>query len=134
MPLVLVEKQSSKVTILALNRPERRNALTIDLMSELTSAVESVAEIYGAPPVIFPLDPASGPVGAVCGVQQPATPVVSFGISYAGSNPHAPDENIRLEDFVAGIKYFGRIIHRLAHDVDEEDANSQREAPAPISK
>jgi acetylornithine deacetylase/succinyl-diaminopimelate desuccinylase-like protein len=99
------------------------------------AAVESAAEIYGAPPVIFPLDPASGPVGAVCGVQQPPTPVVSFGISYAGSNPHAPDENIRLEDFISGIKYFGRIIHRLAHDEDDgDDAKSQREAPVQISK
>jgi methylglutaconyl-CoA hydratase len=43
MPLVLVEKQSPKVTVLTLNRPERRNALTIELMSELTEAVESVA-------------------------------------------------------------------------------------------
>ena len=98
------------------------------------AAVESAAEIYGAPPVIFPLDPASGPVGAVCGVQQPATPVVSFGISYAGSNPHAPDENIRLEDFVSGIKYFGRIIHRLAHSEDDEGTVSQREAPVQIGK
>jgi methylglutaconyl-CoA hydratase len=43
MPLVLIEKQSPKVTVLTLNRPERRNALTIELMSELTEAVESVA-------------------------------------------------------------------------------------------
>ncbi len=78
------------------------------------AAVESAPEIYGAPPVVYPLDPASGPVGAVCGAQQPPMPVVSFGISYAGSNPHGPDENIRLEDFVQGIKYFGRVIHRLA--------------------
>lgn len=78
------------------------------------AAIESAAEVYGAPPVIYPLDPASGPVGAVCGINTPATPVVSFGISYAGSNPHAPDENIRLDDFMQGIKYFGRIIHQLA--------------------
>jgi acetylornithine deacetylase/succinyl-diaminopimelate desuccinylase-like protein len=99
------------------------------------AAVESVAEIYGAPPVIFPLDPASGPVGAVCGVQQPATPVVSFGVSYAGSNPHAPDENIRLDDFLRGIKYFGRIIHRLAHDEDaDEEIKSPREPPVQLGK
>ncbi|HEV2704668.1 MAG TPA: M20/M25/M40 family metallo-hydrolase [Pyrinomonadaceae bacterium] len=79
------------------------------------AAVESAEEIYGVPPIVYPLDPASGPVGAVCGVRQPPTPVVSFGVSYFGSNPHAPDENIRLDDFIQGIKYFGRVIHRLAH-------------------
>jgi methylglutaconyl-CoA hydratase len=40
MPVVLVEKQTPQITLLTLNRPERRNALTIELMSELTSAIE----------------------------------------------------------------------------------------------
>lgn len=38
MPNVLVETQD-RTTLLTLNRPERRNALTIDLMSELVDAV-----------------------------------------------------------------------------------------------
>jgi acetylornithine deacetylase/succinyl-diaminopimelate desuccinylase-like protein len=78
------------------------------------AAVEAAAEVYGVPPVVYPLDPASGPVGAVCGVNRPPTPVVSFGVGYAGSNPHGPDENIRVEDFLQGVKYFGRVVHRLA--------------------
>ena len=41
MPVVLVEKQSTHTTILTLNRPERRNALTIELMNELTSAIDA---------------------------------------------------------------------------------------------
>jgi methylglutaconyl-CoA hydratase len=40
MPVVLVEKQNANVTTLTLNRPERRNALTIELMTELVAAVE----------------------------------------------------------------------------------------------
>ena len=43
MPVVLVEKQSPQVTLLTLNRPERRNALTIELMSDLTTAIETAA-------------------------------------------------------------------------------------------
>jgi methylglutaconyl-CoA hydratase len=39
MPVVLVEKQSPRVTIVTLNRPERRNALTIELLTELTAAI-----------------------------------------------------------------------------------------------
>ena len=43
MPVVLVENQSPQVTLLTLNRPERRNALTIELMSDLTAAIETAA-------------------------------------------------------------------------------------------
>lgn len=43
MPVVLVEKQTSQITLVTLNRPERRNALTIELMSELTEAIEKAA-------------------------------------------------------------------------------------------
>ncbi|HEV2765642.1 MAG TPA: M20/M25/M40 family metallo-hydrolase, partial [Pyrinomonadaceae bacterium] len=73
------------------------------------ASVESAAEVYGVAPVVYPLDPASGPVGVVCGVSQPPTPVVSFGVSHPGSNPHAPDENIRLD----GRPRHGRLRRRL---------------------
>jgi methylglutaconyl-CoA hydratase len=43
MPVVLVEKQSPRVTIVTLNRPERRNALTIELLTELTAAIDLAA-------------------------------------------------------------------------------------------
>ncbi len=42
MSNVLVE-QKDRTTILTLNRPERRNALTIELMTELASAIEQAA-------------------------------------------------------------------------------------------
>lgn len=41
MPVVLVEKQSAHTTILTLNRPERRNALTIELMHAISNAVDA---------------------------------------------------------------------------------------------
>src|SRR6478672_4858602 len=78
------------------------------------AVVESSAEVYGKPAIVYPMDPSSGPVGAVCGVSQPATPVASFGTGYAGSNPHGPDENIRLDDFLQSIKLVGRVLHKLA--------------------
>ena len=77
------------------------------------AATESALEIYGVPPIVYPMDPSSGPVGAVCGASNPSAPVASFGISYAGSNPHGPDEHIRLDDFLQSIKFIGRVIHRL---------------------
>ena len=41
MPVVLVEKQTPQITLLTLNRPERRNALTVELMADLTAAIEN---------------------------------------------------------------------------------------------
>src|ERR1700751_344988 len=35
MPVVLIEKQTPQITVLTLNRPERRNGLTIELMTAL---------------------------------------------------------------------------------------------------
>lgn len=43
MPVVLVEKQTPQITRVTLNRPERRNALTIELMTELAAAMENAA-------------------------------------------------------------------------------------------
>lgn len=43
MSVVLVEKQSPQIIVITLNRPERRNALTIELMTELTAAIETAA-------------------------------------------------------------------------------------------
>ncbi|HYY42613.1 MAG TPA: M20/M25/M40 family metallo-hydrolase [Pyrinomonadaceae bacterium] len=89
------------------------------------AAVETAFDIYGDAPVVYPLDPASGPVGAVCGVNAPPTPVVSFGIAHAGSNPHGPNENIRIADFIQGIKYFGRVIHQLAQ-ISKDDPKERK--------
>src|SRR5437588_10616226 len=44
MPVVLVEKKGSHLTILTLNRPERRNALSLQLLSELVSAIKMTSD------------------------------------------------------------------------------------------
>jgi acetylornithine deacetylase/succinyl-diaminopimelate desuccinylase-like protein len=98
------------------------------------AVIESAAEIYGKPPLIYPMDPSSGPVGAVCEVSQPPTPVASFGTSYAGSNPHGPNENIRIDDFLRSIKLIGRVIHRLSASRSKSDDDSKPTAPLPKLK
>src|SRR6267143_2163755 len=40
MPVVLIEKQTPQITVVTLNRPERRNALTIELLNELIAAIK----------------------------------------------------------------------------------------------
>src|ERR1700724_3675847 len=44
MPTVLIEKQTPRITVLTLNRPERRNALTIELLSELNAAIKIASD------------------------------------------------------------------------------------------
>ena len=44
MPTVLIEKQSSKVTIITLNRPDRRNALNMEMMSEFIAALKVASD------------------------------------------------------------------------------------------
>src|SRR5438876_4021413 len=43
MPVVFIEKQTRQITVLTLNRPQRRNALTIELLTELTAEIEAAA-------------------------------------------------------------------------------------------
>src|SRR5438105_682447 len=40
MPVVLIEKQSPQMTVITLNRPERRNALTVELLTQLCAAIK----------------------------------------------------------------------------------------------
>src|SRR5215470_8210556 len=44
MPTVLIEKQTPQITVLTLNRPERRNALTIELLGELVAAIKIASD------------------------------------------------------------------------------------------
>jgi methylglutaconyl-CoA hydratase len=44
MPTILIEKQSPQVMVVTLNRPERRNALTLELLTELSAAVNLASE------------------------------------------------------------------------------------------
>jgi methylglutaconyl-CoA hydratase len=46
MSTVLIEQRSSQITVLTLNRPERRNALTFELLTELCAGIEA-AEAAG---------------------------------------------------------------------------------------
>lgn len=44
MPVVLVEKESPQISVLTLNRPERRNALTLELLTELCAAINVASQ------------------------------------------------------------------------------------------
>ncbi|PYL59602.1 MAG: enoyl-CoA hydratase/isomerase family protein [Verrucomicrobia bacterium] len=44
MPVVLIEKQSPQITVITLNRPERRNALTLELLTQLCAAIKVASD------------------------------------------------------------------------------------------
>ena len=44
MPVVLIEKQTPQITVVTLNRPERRNSLTIELLNELIAAISAASD------------------------------------------------------------------------------------------
>ncbi|MEY2486842.1 MAG: methylglutaconyl-CoA hydratase [Verrucomicrobiota bacterium] len=44
MPVVLIEKQTPQITVLTLNRPERRNALSLQLLTELSAAIKMASD------------------------------------------------------------------------------------------
>jgi methylglutaconyl-CoA hydratase len=44
MPVILIEKQTPQIAVLTLNRPERRNALSIQLLTELTAAIKMASD------------------------------------------------------------------------------------------
>jgi len=44
MPVILVETQSPEITVLTLNRPGRRNALTLELLTELCAAINVASQ------------------------------------------------------------------------------------------
>jgi acetylornithine deacetylase/succinyl-diaminopimelate desuccinylase-like protein len=73
------------------------------------SAIEAAKIVYGQDPVIYPLMAGSGPMYPLS--QALGVPVVSgMGVSHAQSRIHAPNENIRLSDYVEAIRYMGELV------------------------
>jgi len=79
------------------------------LVQAARAAVEAA---YGQPPVIYPLMAGSGPMYPLS--QALGIPAVTMGVGYPGANIHAPNENIRLKDYWAGIRFIGELIRHFA--------------------
>ena len=73
---------------------------------------QTTKEIYGRDPIVSPLMAATGPMYEL--TAQFGIPTVGTGCGYAHSNGHAPNENIRLEDFFQHLKHVALIFERFA--------------------
>jgi acetylornithine deacetylase/succinyl-diaminopimelate desuccinylase-like protein len=74
-------------------------------------------EVYGQPEVIQPMGGGSSPIYAY---PRPLgdIPVVWAGTGYWDNRAHAPDEHIRLEDFLNGSRHIARILNGFADCYD----------------
>ncbi|MDE3113331.1 MAG: M20/M25/M40 family metallo-hydrolase, partial [Chloroflexota bacterium] len=76
------------------------------------AAVSALRATYGTDPVVYPLMVGSGPMAQVCDALR--IPVVGFGSGNAGSANHAPNENIKVSDYLDHVRAFGRFLHTFA--------------------
>jgi acetylornithine deacetylase/succinyl-diaminopimelate desuccinylase-like protein len=73
---------------------------------------DTTKEIYGRDAIVSPLMAATGPMYEL--TAQFGIPTVGTGAGYAHANGHAPNENIRLEDFFQHMKHVALIFDRFA--------------------
>lgn len=73
----------------------------------------AIRQTYGQEPVVYPTMAGTGPVYPVC--IEPGTPMTSgCGTGYQGTLIHAPDENIRLDDYWTAMRCMGAFIAAFA--------------------
>jgi acetylornithine deacetylase/succinyl-diaminopimelate desuccinylase-like protein len=74
----------------------------------LQMVAASAEEVYGMPQLIAPLTGGSGPNHAFLHTLQ--VPIATSGVSYPGSNVHAPNEHILIKNFEQGVQHTARIL------------------------
>ena len=86
------------------------NPAKTPMTAEIAKIVsESVRRVYGREPVLLPTNQGTGPMHVL--TAPAAIPTIGSGVGYAHSNVHAPNENIRVADFVDGIKHIATVLH-----------------------
>lgn len=73
----------------------------------------AIRQVYGQSPIIYPSMAGTGPVHAICGAW--STPMASgCGAGYLGTQVHAPNENIRIDDYWMAMRCMGAFIRAFA--------------------
>ncbi|HUS14154.1 MAG TPA: M20/M25/M40 family metallo-hydrolase, partial [Chloroflexia bacterium] len=75
-------------------------------------AMAACAESSGRAPLVYPSSAGSGPMYSF--TNGLGVPVVALGVAYSGSAIHAPDENVRMDDFMAGTRLMALLMERMA--------------------
>ncbi len=80
---------------------------------QLTNA--TAKQVYGRDMVVSPMSGGSGPNYPF--VHTLKLPVVASGVGYPGSAVHAPNEHIRVEDFLNGIRHTAYIVEAFGREM-----------------
>lgn len=76
----------------------------------MTRVIETAERTYGLKPVVWPSMAATSPIYVIRNWM--GIPVASTGgVGHLGSRIHAPNENIRIKDYINSIKYVAALIH-----------------------
>ncbi len=84
------------------------------------SALAAVESVTGVEPVLWPHMAATGPMHPV--TAHFGIPAVGFGTGYYGSANHAPNENIRLVDYLEGIEVAAAFFQHFANQPESDEA------------
>jgi acetylornithine deacetylase/succinyl-diaminopimelate desuccinylase-like protein len=77
------------------------------------AAIETARDLFGRAPAVAPTSAGSGPMHTLC--QGLGIPAVSAGaIGRPGSQIHAPNEWIAVDDYHAAVRFFGHLLDRFA--------------------
>ena len=87
-------------------------ARTLPEASVVQAAIAAARHVYGYDPVIYPVSGGSGPMYPLS--EMLGIPAVCAGIGYSGSRAHAPNENIRVDDYWQCQKFIGEFIRAFA--------------------
>lgn len=96
-----------KITVVGAGRPARTDP-DHPLVHTLTAAAQ---DVYGRVPHIWPMSGGSGPNYLFA--HEVGVPIITIGVGYSGSRIHAPNENIRINDFRNGIRMMAATMVRL---------------------
>lgn len=96
------------------------DAFRTDLKSPFVQQCYQIAtEMFGnGQAVLVPNMPGGGPMAVF--YQATEAPVLGFGIHYAGSTPHAPNENIRIKDYREGSAFLAKVITEFGASDDSK--------------
>lgn len=77
------------------------------------AAVDSARQTYDLEPIVYPTMAGTGPMYPLC--QALGTPVTSgAGAGYHGTQVHAPNENIRIDDYWLAMRWMGNFVEAFA--------------------
>ena len=80
----------------------------------IQTVIDAAVDAYGMPQEIVPMVGGSGPNHAF--LHYLDLPIATAGIGYPGGQVHAPNENVRVEDYVKGAKHITRIIKKFGEE------------------